>query len=153
MDACFDGQEALDYLAAAKYDAVVLDVMMPHVDGFEVLTFCLRVQSESGLRTDTPRAVLRIRPRRVCVFPPDSVRCLQQIRDDLRMGIGRDAGGVVGKCGKAFANNRAGSKQSKDSARLVYKTVLLLCRICYTVRRKLVMHGDKGTVGQAGCSG
>ena len=37
VDACFDGQEALDYLAAAKYDAVVLDVMMPHVDGFEVL--------------------------------------------------------------------------------------------------------------------
>ena len=38
VDACFDGQEALDYLAAMEYDAVVLDVMMPRVDGFEVLT-------------------------------------------------------------------------------------------------------------------
>ena len=38
VDACFDGREALDYLAAASYDAVVLDVMMPRVDGFEVLT-------------------------------------------------------------------------------------------------------------------
>ena len=38
VDACFDGQEALDYLAAVEYDAVILDVMMPKVDGFEVLT-------------------------------------------------------------------------------------------------------------------
>ena len=38
VDACFDGQEALDYLAAVRYDAAILDVMMPRVDGFEVLT-------------------------------------------------------------------------------------------------------------------
>ena len=33
-DACFDGLEALDYLAAAEYDAAVFDVMMPKLDGF-----------------------------------------------------------------------------------------------------------------------
>lgn len=38
VDSCFDGQEALEYLAVAEYDAVVLDVMMPRVDGFEVVT-------------------------------------------------------------------------------------------------------------------
>jgi len=38
VDSCLDGREALDYLAAVEYDAVVLDVMMPRVDGFEVLT-------------------------------------------------------------------------------------------------------------------
>ena len=37
VDACFDGQEALDYLAVVEYDAVILDVMMPRLDGFEVL--------------------------------------------------------------------------------------------------------------------
>ena len=37
VDCCFDGQEALDYLLGAQYDAVVLDVMMPEKDGFEVL--------------------------------------------------------------------------------------------------------------------
>ena len=37
VDSCFDGQEALDYLASAEYDAVILDVMMPRIDGFEVL--------------------------------------------------------------------------------------------------------------------
>lgn len=37
VDSCFDGQEAVDFLDAADYDAVILDIMMPHVDGFGVL--------------------------------------------------------------------------------------------------------------------
>ena len=37
VDSCFDGQEALDYLAGAEYDAVVLDIMMPVMDGLTVL--------------------------------------------------------------------------------------------------------------------
>ena len=37
VDSCFDGQEALDYLAGAPYDAVILDIMMPILDGLSVL--------------------------------------------------------------------------------------------------------------------
>ena len=37
VDSCFDGQEALDYLAAADYDAVILDIMMPKKNGLQVL--------------------------------------------------------------------------------------------------------------------
>ena len=37
VDSCFDGREALEYMETASYDAVVLDVMMPGADGFEVL--------------------------------------------------------------------------------------------------------------------
>ena len=37
VDACFDGQEALDYLEAAEYDALILDIMMPVLDGLTVL--------------------------------------------------------------------------------------------------------------------
>ncbi len=37
VDCCFDGEEALDALACADYDAVILDIMMPKKDGFEVL--------------------------------------------------------------------------------------------------------------------
>ena len=37
VDACFDGQEALDYLDGAQYDCVVLDIMMPKKDGRQVL--------------------------------------------------------------------------------------------------------------------
>ena len=29
VDACFNGQEALDYLEGAQYDAVIMDIMMP----------------------------------------------------------------------------------------------------------------------------
>ena len=37
VDSCFDGQEALEYLESAEYDAVVLDIMMPVLDGLSVL--------------------------------------------------------------------------------------------------------------------
>ncbi|MCD8382456.1 MAG: response regulator transcription factor [Clostridiales bacterium] len=37
VDACLDGREAMDYLACAEYDAVVLDIMLPGASGFEVL--------------------------------------------------------------------------------------------------------------------
>lgn len=37
VDACFDGEEALDYISMTDYDAVILDIMMPKMDGLEVL--------------------------------------------------------------------------------------------------------------------
>ena len=37
VDSCFDGEEALDYLRFAEYDAIVLDIMMPKKNGIEVL--------------------------------------------------------------------------------------------------------------------
>ena len=37
VDCCFDGEEAMDYLACADYDAILLDIMMPKKDGLEVL--------------------------------------------------------------------------------------------------------------------
>lgn len=36
-DAVYDGEEALDYLEAGNYDALILDIMMPKLDGLEVL--------------------------------------------------------------------------------------------------------------------
>ena len=37
MDACFDGEEVFDYLLCAEYDTLVLDIMMPKMDGITVL--------------------------------------------------------------------------------------------------------------------
>ena len=37
VDSCFDGQEALDFIECAEYDVIILDVMMPILDGFKVL--------------------------------------------------------------------------------------------------------------------
>lgn len=37
VDACYDGQEALDYIRCAEYDAIILDIMMPIMSGTEVV--------------------------------------------------------------------------------------------------------------------
>jgi len=37
VDFCFDGEEALDYMNCAEYDAIILDIMMPKIDGIQVL--------------------------------------------------------------------------------------------------------------------
>jgi len=37
VDNCFDGQEALDFLDMASYDGVILDIMMPKLDGLSVI--------------------------------------------------------------------------------------------------------------------
>lgn len=37
VDYCYDGQSAVDYLMTEEYDGVILDIMLPKLDGFEVL--------------------------------------------------------------------------------------------------------------------
>lgn len=37
VDAVYDGQEALEYLESEAYDGLILDIMMPKVDGITVL--------------------------------------------------------------------------------------------------------------------
>lgn len=47
VDSCADGEEALDCLPGAEYDAIILDVMMPRLDGLSVL----RAIRARGIRT------------------------------------------------------------------------------------------------------
>ena len=37
VDAVFDGEDALEYINSGNYDVAVLDIMMPKMDGIEVL--------------------------------------------------------------------------------------------------------------------
>lgn len=37
VDSCFDGEDALYYIENTQYDGIILDVMMPKLNGFEVL--------------------------------------------------------------------------------------------------------------------
>ena len=37
VDSCFNGEEALDFLAVGEFDAVIMDIMMPKIDGLTVL--------------------------------------------------------------------------------------------------------------------
>ena len=47
VDACEDGEEALDILASEQYDLILLDLNLPKVDGMTVL----RTLRESDLET------------------------------------------------------------------------------------------------------
>lgn len=38
VDSCYDGREALSYLDVASYDGIISDIMMPEMDGLELLT-------------------------------------------------------------------------------------------------------------------
>lgn len=44
VDSCFDGEEVLYYIENAEYDGIILDVMMPKMNGFEVLQTIRRRQ-------------------------------------------------------------------------------------------------------------
>ncbi len=55
VDGCFNGEEALDHLPGADYDAIILDVMMPKMDGHE---FLRRIRADGS---DTPVLFLTAR--------------------------------------------------------------------------------------------
>ena len=52
VDSCEDGEEALDFLSVYSYDIVLLDIMLPKLDGMEVLR---RMRQR---RMDTPVLLL-----------------------------------------------------------------------------------------------
>ena len=37
VDSCFDGREVLEYMECAEYDVLILDIMMPRMDGLSVV--------------------------------------------------------------------------------------------------------------------
>ena len=37
VDACGDGPEAMDYIDMTSYDGIILDIMLPGKDGYEIL--------------------------------------------------------------------------------------------------------------------
>ncbi|MCR4715664.1 MAG: response regulator [Lachnospiraceae bacterium] len=47
VDAVFDGEEAFKHISSEGYDGIILDIMMPKMDGIEVLT----KTRELGIRT------------------------------------------------------------------------------------------------------
>ncbi len=55
VDSVFDGKEALEYIRYGEYDLIVLDIMMPEIDGFEVVK---RMREE---KNGTPVLILTAR--------------------------------------------------------------------------------------------
>ena len=63
VDACTNGEEALDCLACARYDAVILDIMMPKMDGLEVLKTMRRKKDTTPVLLLTARDSVEDRVR------------------------------------------------------------------------------------------
>ena len=71
VDSCFDGQEALDYLEGAPYDAVVLDIMMPVLDGLSVLKTMRQKGSQTPVLLLTAKDSVEDRVRGLDAIPFD----------------------------------------------------------------------------------
>lgn len=37
IDTCYDGSDAIDYIDGTEYDAIILDIMLPEIDGITIL--------------------------------------------------------------------------------------------------------------------
>ena len=63
VDACYDGAEAIDILSYTEYDAILLDIMMPKADGFQVLTALRSSRKETPVLFLTARDAIEDRVR------------------------------------------------------------------------------------------
>lgn len=55
VDSCFDGKEAIDNVQFTEYDAAILDIMMPHADGFAVLKELRKLKKNTSVLFLTAR--------------------------------------------------------------------------------------------------
>ena len=88
VETASDGGVALDKLAKEKYDALVLDLMMPRVDGFTVLRQLIETNpelvSKTIVATAYPRDVARRQLNEVCrviIKPFDTSQLVEAVRE------------------------------------------------------------------------
>lgn len=63
VDSCYDGEEALDYIIGTQYDIIVLDIMMPKKNGYEVLEEMRRNENKTPVLLLTAKDSLEDRVR------------------------------------------------------------------------------------------
>ena len=88
VETASDGGVALDMLSKDGYDALVLDLMMPHVDGFTVLRQLIQTNpqlvSKTVVATAYPRDVGRRQLNEVCrvlIKPFDTAELVEAVRE------------------------------------------------------------------------
>ncbi len=88
-----DGQDAIDKLDAEEFDAVVLDVMMPRVDGFGVVEHLIRQKpwmiEKTVVMTAFPRTAAKERLHQLCCIiskPFEMEEFIQLVRNCVRRG-------------------------------------------------------------------
>jgi len=60
-DGCFNGEEALQFIAGAEYDAILLDVMMPKMDGYQFVSLIRERGNETPVLFLTARDAIEDR--------------------------------------------------------------------------------------------
>lgn len=67
-----DGQDAIEKLAAERFDCIVLDLMMPRLDGFGVVDYLIenqpRLVEKTIVMTAFPKAAARERLHHLCTI-------------------------------------------------------------------------------------
>lgn len=86
-----DGQDAIEQLDGAKFDAMVLDLMMPRVDGFGVVDHLIDTQphmmEKTVVMTAFPKAAAKERLHHLCSIiskPFEVTELIALVRDCAR---------------------------------------------------------------------
>ena len=104
MDSCFDGEEALDYIFSVEYDIILLDIMLPKKDGFEVIKSIRKKGIKTPVLFLTARDEIEDRVKGLDLGADDYLvkpfafeELLARIRVLLRKnsGLGEDTGNVL----------------------------------------------------------
>ena len=85
VDVVHDGESALDYLATENYDGAILDVMMPGLDGFEVLRRMRARGDSTPVLLLTARSEIDDRANDYLTKPFDMKELLARIRAMTRV--------------------------------------------------------------------
>ena len=101
VDACNNGEEALDCLACARYDAVILDIMMPKMDGLEVLKTMRRKKDTTPVLLLTARDSVEDRVR-----GPEAIQKNYVIAECCKPIPGDDVLGYIGDNNRIIIHKR-----------------------------------------------
>ena len=104
VDSCFDGEEALDYIFSVEYDIILLDIMLPKKNGFEVMESMRKKGIKTPVLFLTARDQIEDRVKGLDLGADDYLvkpfafeELLARIRVVLRKnsGSGEDSGNVL----------------------------------------------------------
>ena len=104
VDSCFDGEEALDYIFSVEYDIILLDIMLPKKNGFQVLESMRKKRIKTPVLFLTARDQIEDRVKGLDLGADDYLvkpfafeELLARIRVVLRKnsGSGEDSGNVL----------------------------------------------------------
>ena len=132
VDTAFDGQQALDLIAKGGYDAVILDIMMPKVDGITVLTNMRQKHNMTPVMLLTAKTDIDDRVAGLDAGADDYLpkpfamkEFLARVRALVRRGGGDDSADTIMYAGLVL-NGEALSLSSENTVRLSLKEYELM---------------------------